>query len=697
VFNTSHPRTTTARTVHTARRLGAGAVTIALAGGFSLAGAVSAQAADSAPVATSSSQFLSGSLLGTNLDNIVKLQGASASAAPGDDVDTQKDPLQVTALNAINIGDGTSIQTSLGDLLQLGAIGQYATANQNGSSMAWTGGVSPDGGIGVGKDLELPGGSATLDLDSLLGGSFASNIASLNLAIDAVAAQAISDGDTASGTYRVAGVNLNLTSPAVANLTQKVNTALDSVTNRLATLDGKDGPLAADLNNTIQKLNPALNLLGANANVTATIDTGDLKSLVQNLLTAQYGGKGVSFNLETGVVTLNLEQLLGTDLSSLPAGSELLRPGILNPVLLSVTTQVSTIADQVVDRVKASLNNATVKIHADLTQSIAQAPLVEKVCSTVQKVIQVPTQVLIQVPVVNGTVLPVSNGVPVLNGVPLVGSLLTGLGSTLSQVGSTLSYVTQSVTQLVNQTVDQVVCTNRSTALPALKTSVTADITGTVGEFLQGAGVTAKATAQVLGVALPPIDLTVATSQIGSDLNSGLFGSDSAITDLVTALDVGLVDPAVTGLTSDASSVGAALSDLLSITVNNQSVDNGTFTETALEVKVLQAAGSDLLGSRGLARNAASAPVAQLNVARASVGPNVTGDVGGVDTTPPTGDDPGSIGSPSHFTNAASAINRLATTGAGITALVAAVLALLAAGAYLVREGYRRNRSVITR
>jgi hypothetical protein len=700
VFNNSHPRITTARTAHTARRLGAGALTIALAGGFSLAGAVSAQAAgtaDSAPVATSSSQFLSGSLLGTNLDNVVMLQGAAASARPGDATDTEKDPFEVTALKSINIGDGTSIQGNLGQFLQLGAIGQYATANQNGTSMAWTGGVSPDGGLGIGKNVALPGGDATLDLDSLLGTGFASNIANLNLAISAVSARAISDGTNATGTYSIAGADLNLTSPAIANLTQKVDAALDSVTNRLATLDGKDGPLAADLNSTIQKLNPALNLLGANANVTATIDTGDLKSLVQNLLTAQYGGTGVSFNLETGVVTLNLEKLLGTDLSSLPAGSELLRPGIIDPVLMSVTTQVSTIADQVVDRVKASLNNATVTLHADLTQSVAQAPLVEKVCSTVQKVIQVPTQVLIQVPVVNGTVLPVSNGVPVLNGVPLVGNLLTGLGSTLTKVGSTLSYVTQSVTQLVNQTVDQVVCSNKSTALPPLTTSVTADITGTVGEFLQGAGVTAKATAQVLGVALPPIDLTVATSQIASDLNTRLFGSDSAITDLVTALNTGLVDPAVAGLTSDSSSVGAALSDLLSITVNNQSVDNGTFSETALEVKVLKSAGANLLGSRGLARNAASAPVAQLNVARASVGPNVTGDVGGVDTTPPTGDDPGSIGNPSGLGHAASAISRLATTGAGITALVAAVLALLAAGAYLVREGYRRNRSVVIR
>ncbi len=53
-------------------------------------------------------------------------------------------------------------------------------------------------------------------------------------------------------------------------------------------------------------VDPALNLLGANANVTATIDVGDLKTLVQDLLTAQYGESGVSFNLETGVVSIDL-------------------------------------------------------------------------------------------------------------------------------------------------------------------------------------------------------------------------------------------------------------------------------------------------------------------------------------------------------------------------------------------------------
>jgi hypothetical protein len=286
-------------------------------------------------------------------------------------------------------------------------------------------------------------------------------------------------------------------------------------------------------------------------------------------------------------------------------------------------------------------------------------------------------QVVIQVPVINGVPLPVVNGVPQLNGVPVVGSLFGKVSGTLTYITET---VDQTVTKMVDQTVNQNVCSDLSTALPALNTSLVADITGTVGEALQGAGLNVSATAKVLGVSIPNINLGSVTGAIGDSLNDQLFGSDSAITDLVAALDTNLVNPAVQGLTGNGDSV-AALSDVLSATVNNQDISDGTFTETALIVRVLPGAGG-LLGG-GAAASAASGAAAQINLARASVGPNVTGTVGGVETTPPPTDgNPGTT---------AGNIARLATTGMGIAALVAAVLALLAAGAYLVREGYRRN------
>jgi hypothetical protein len=678
VFINSHRHAAAAP--RTGRRLAAGLTSVALAMGFALAGATTAQAADTAPVATSEAQFLSGSLLGMNLDNVASLAAASAHADADDPPMTVNDPFEATALNSVTVGDGSSVQANLGQFIQLGAIGEYATAAKNGTSAAETGGVQKDGGVTVGQEQSMPGGDATVDLSKLLGSGFASNIADLKVAIDAVTAQAVSDGSNAEGDYSLAGVDLHFTSPAISQLIEKVNTALDSVTNRLSKLDGSDGLLVSDLNKALIKLNPALNLLGGNAHITASINTGDLRSLVQNLLTTQYGSDGVSFDLETGVVTLNLEKLLGEDLNNLPAGTELIDSSILDPVLNSVTTKVSNIADQVVGAVKDALNNATVTIHADLSENVAQAPLVQNICNLVQKVIQVPTQVVqqvtIQVPVINGVPLPVVNGVPQLNGVPVVGSLLGKVTGTLTYITET---VNQTVTKLVDQNVTQNVCSDVTTALPDLTTSVVANVTGTVNEFLNGAGLHATATAQVLGVTIP-VNLNLATSSIAGSLNDQLFDSDSAITDLVNALNIGLVDPAVQGLTGDSDSV-ASLADVLSIRVNNKDVNDGTFTETAVEIRVLPG----LTGGLGTALRAGSS-VAQINLARASVGPNVVpGDVGGVDTTPPPTDgNPGTT---------AGNIARLATTGMGIAALVAAVLALLAAGAYLVRESYRRNHS----
>ena len=203
----------------------------------------------------------------------------------------------------------------------------------------------------------------------------------------------------------------------------------------------------------------------------------------------------------------------------------------------------------------------------------------------------------------------------------------------------------------------------------------------------------ATAALKVLGIPLPDVDLDNATGAIADSLKNGLLGSDSAITDLTNALNTGLVAPAVQGLTGGQGSVGTALNGLVSATVNNQDVSNGTFTETALRVTALPGI-SGLTGGTGIgglstARAAGSSGAAQINFARASVGPNVVpGDVGGGDTNPPT--DGG--GTPVTTTGN---IARLATTGMGIAALVAAVLALLAAGAYLVRESYRRNHSAM--
>ena len=53
---------------------------------------------------------------------------------------------------------------------------------------------------------------------------------------------------------------------------------------------------------------------------------------MQDLLQAQYGDSGVTFNLETGVVTLDLGKLLGGNLNNLPGnGAARLRRSSIPP------------------------------------------------------------------------------------------------------------------------------------------------------------------------------------------------------------------------------------------------------------------------------------------------------------------------------------------------------------------------------
>ena len=321
----------------------------------------------------------------------------------------------------------------------------------------------------------------------------------------------------------------------------------------------------------------------------------------------------------------------------------------------------------------------SVEVHAKIDLDVAQSPLVQKVCKTVKQVIQVPTQVVthvdVLVPVVDGVIAQVINGVPHVNGVPIVGGLIgSGLGGLLGGGGHTVTWITQTVTktvtQLVDKTVDKLVCSNKITALPSLETSATVDIVGTVDEFLGDSGVDASAKVKVLGLLNTELNLDLAIGGIADSLTGTLFDSDGAIQKLVDALDTGLVDPAVEGLLDGDNAVGIALTDLLSITINNQELSDGTFTETALRVTVL--------GGNG----------AVINLAQASVGPNVTSvddpcivdcGVGGETTTP-----------------TASGGGLLAMTGASIALLIAMILALLAAGAYLVREGYRNRHAAVS-
>lgn len=142
------------------RSKGVAIVTAALlgAGGSILAAAP----ATAAPVAsTGQGRFLSGSALGVNLDDILTVTPANAVNSGGA-TDTDVHPLDVTALNAVNVdlGGGLNLLGNNG-ILTLGAVNQYAAANADGSSVAASGAVTNTGGIGVGGQDGVPQSNAT--------------------------------------------------------------------------------------------------------------------------------------------------------------------------------------------------------------------------------------------------------------------------------------------------------------------------------------------------------------------------------------------------------------------------------------------------------------------------------------------------------------------------------------------------------
>jgi hypothetical protein len=678
VFTTADPhmatpqRGSTARNNHgTARRIVATVTAFVLGGAFALAAPLSASAEDM-PASYAEGQFLSGTLLGMDLDRVIALDSAEARNDGTQPTQTSKDPLDADVLEDYEVAPEESPQVEIGDVMQIGPVAQYAEANADGSSFGASGAVADDGAIGVGEDTSTPPANATFDLESLLGPEFASTLADLKLELGAIAASASGDLTVASGDYSLGNAYLTFSSPAIADLTPKVNTALQEVQNVLNELVGPNGNLIDDVNELLVGIDPLLNLAGASANVSATIDTGDLQAIVQSVLEKEYGSGAVTFDLETGDVRVDLAALLGGDLNNLPENTELLSEEIVTQILSGITSTVSTIADQVVEKVEAALNDATVDIHADLSTNVAQSPIVQEVCELVNTVVTTP---------VLGEVSLLDEIEALANG--LVGNLTDGVADELGDFVFDENGAVMQIVGFVNQTVQETVCDTTSTPVAPLTTSVALDVTATVDQLLNGVAANATADIEVLGIPAS-LSLSGLLDDLGGSLLDGLFDSDSAISDLIAALDTTLVQPAIDGLLgAGIGTVGTALTDVLSVVVNiketslasasGMAVAAGSmFTQTAVRVSVV---GSQL---------------ATLNLAQATVGPNITTVV----DDPEDPDGPGGPGTPGGGGGAGG--GNLAYTGIGIATLIAVILALLAAGAYLVRESYRRNHPVVT-
>ncbi|SEE41276.1 LPXTG-motif cell wall anchor domain-containing protein [Jiangella alba] len=171
--------------------------------------------------ARAGARFLDGTVLGTDLDEIAELAGVDVENLGDPEAVTDANPLDVTLLDSINIDIDPNLQIPLSDIIKLGAVNQWATAEDGAVSHAATGAVADNGGVGTGVEDGFPG-NATFDLTDLLGEGVTDLIADVELELGAVSSEAHlepSDDDfEVARDYEIAGGELRVTVPLLSGL-----------------------------------------------------------------------------------------------------------------------------------------------------------------------------------------------------------------------------------------------------------------------------------------------------------------------------------------------------------------------------------------------------------------------------------------------------------------------------------------------
>ena len=295
------------------------------------------------PAAQSEGRFLGGTVLGGDLAGLLSVAPATASAPPAT---TDVEPLTATALSAVTVGLGGSVNL-LGSngILTLGAVNQYATAAPDGSSQASSGAVGNDGAIAIGADGNAQPGiapaSAKLDLADVIADVPALQTALSGAVVQVGAVAAAADQTAAgvqSGAYKIGSLSLDVTSPLIKNVYATVSSTLGTVQGTLNGLQATLGPLV-----TVNGI-------------------PTLTSLLAPLTAITSADGSITANLQTGAVHIDIRKITGLDLDNLAPNTNLV-PAItlaLTTQLLPAITKALTGAGGVVQTATSELNGITV-------------------------------------------------------------------------------------------------------------------------------------------------------------------------------------------------------------------------------------------------------------------------------------------------------------------------------------------------
>ncbi|MCS5498624.1 choice-of-anchor G family protein [Cnuibacter physcomitrellae] len=345
---------------------------------------------------TASGRFLSGELLGTDLDTILALEGVrtSVDAAgtptvdPADALDqgstpptyTYTDPLEISLLGGIAGLDLTGLEVGL-PVGSAGAVNQYAQASGLGTAAGASGLVSDSGGVLVSQyaaDDTLPE-PATILLSSLL--PAVTGIADPELEVGAVGASSQLDGCAALRSilwndgpaveadreYGIAGLDLALESAVLGSIITDTNTAVTSINAALNGLLGPSGGIATAING---QLNVGLGSitgvsLGATTG-TVTLSGLDITGAVTPLLTAPLNDPYVSIDLSAGTVDVDLAALLNgpSGLNGLGPNTELLlNAAVVDNIVNRVGDLLDTRVQQITNAITTAIRAATLTVN----------------------------------------------------------------------------------------------------------------------------------------------------------------------------------------------------------------------------------------------------------------------------------------------------------------------------------------------
>lgn len=398
---------------------GVGVVSLVFAGSNGLAAI-----ADPSDVSEAQGKFLAASIGGVNAAALAALDFALAENDSGTHP-TDAAGLSAVLLNSIGVNLGTINLLGGNGLIQLGAVEQYATANDNGDAFAGSGAVTNSGAIAI-DDAPDPGiANASVDLGPLLAGADLNNIVdTLGLEIGALASTASQVGGApATSDYLIDGLTFDLESDLVSNIATTLNTTVGQLQ---TTLDGLEAALELGVN-------------GVNLGALATIGA-DLTIVAPNLSdalpTGPLGSGGVLVDLTAGTISVDLAQFV--DLNNLAPNTEILTPAVIGAISNAVTATITSIVQGVVNGVTTAIN--TLAIDGTVTVTVLGNGLTVDIGGT----LLAPTAVIVPSGLVATILLALG-----LDANGLVTPILTAIGTITSGLFTQLAAFQTTVTTLV--------------------------------------------------------------------------------------------------------------------------------------------------------------------------------------------------------------------------------------------------------